>query len=157
MDNYACLLDARDLKTVQKYHSTYPVFDASISPISDHVLLGGGTSAELVTTSGGDSTFSGQFFHKVHENLMGQVKLHFGTIIIVRYHPSGKMFASAGVDGHVKMCTLPEFAYTNAPGAKPLWSRQTEEEEGDAEEYEEGEDYYEGDEETEEAAELDDI
>lgn len=156
MDQYACLLDPRDLKPIQKYLSGYPVFDASISPISDHVLLGGGTSAELVTTSGGDSTFSGQFYHKVHENLMGTVKLHFGTIICVRYHPSGKLFASAGVDGHVKVCTLPEFVTTTAPGAEPLYKKASEEEGYEEyEEYEEGE--YEEYDEDEVAPELDDI
>lgn len=161
MDQYACLLDPRDLKTIQKYHSGYPVFDASISPINDHVLLGGGTSAELVTTSGGDSTFSGQFYHKVHENLMGNVKLHFGTITCVRYHPSGKMFASAGVDGHVKLCTLPEFVTTTAPGAEPLYKKVSDEDylEGEYdEEYEEGEydeDYFEENDGV--TAELDDI
>lgn len=160
MDNYACLLDPRDLKIIQKYQSSYPVFDASISPISDHVLLGGGTSAELVTTSGGDSTFSGQFYHKVHENMLGSVKLHFGTIICVRYHPSGKIFASAGVDGHVKVCSLPEFVTSSAPGAVPLWKKGAEgEEEYDGEEYEEFEEDYYNEEEEEEAVapELDDI
>lgn len=158
MDNYACLLDPRDLKVIQKYQSTYPVFDASISPINDHVLLGGGTSAELVTTSGGDSTFHGQFFHKVHENMLGSVKLHFGTIMNVRYHPSGKLFASAGVDGHVKVCALPEFVTVSAPGAVPLYQPagfgDEDEFDEEYEEYEEGEYYEEGE---EDATELDDI
>jgi translation initiation factor 3 subunit I len=122
-DKTAKLLDSRNLKTITTYVTDVPVNDASISPRADHVLIGGGTEAQEVTTTGGQSKFEVKFYHKIFggDRPMGSLKCHFGTINSVAFHPSGLMFASGAVDGFVKLHTFDD-AYENAPGATPVWS-----------------------------------
>ena len=122
-DMSAKLIDSRDLKTITTYKADVPVNDASISPRADHVLIGGGTEAQDVTTTGGSSKFEVKFYHKVlgGDKPMGSIRSHFGTINTVAFHPSGNSFASGAVDGFVKLQTFDE-AYNSAPGAVPCWS-----------------------------------
>lgn len=122
-DKSAKLLDSRTLKTITTYTSDVPINDASIAPRADHVILGGGTEAQDVTTSGGGSKFEVKFYHKVFggNTPMGTVKCHFGTINSVAFHPNGKLFASGAVDGFVKMQTF-DFNYKESPGFNPVWN-----------------------------------
>lgn len=120
-DQSACILDSRDLKTIQTYKSDMPINDASVSPVGDHVILGGGTEAVDVTTTGGTGKFEVKFYHKVHEELLASIKCHFGTINSVQFMPNGKGFASGAVDGFVKIFHFDD-SYKNAVGAKPLWT-----------------------------------
>jgi translation initiation factor 3 subunit I len=62
-DRSAKLLDSRSLKTICTYQTDTPVNDASVSPIFDHIVLGGGTEAQDVTTTGGGSSFNAKFYH----------------------------------------------------------------------------------------------
>jgi len=119
-DKTAKLFDARDLRTIQTYASDVPVNDIAISPIADHVILGGGMDAQNVTTQGGKSTFEVKFYHKVFGDSLGSIKCHFGTINTVAFLPNGRGFASAGVDGFIKVVNFDK-AYDKTPGAKPLW------------------------------------
>lgn len=165
-DNTAKLIDSRDCKAFRTYVSNNPVNDAQISPICDHILLGGGTDAQDVTTTGG-SKFDVKFYHKVNESYLGSLNCHFGTINTLAFSPSGRGFASGAVDGFVKIYnSFPEKYYTS-PGSKPLWkhtlleSGELEEEEEDVEENEEGDDeegdVEEGDVEEGDVAEGDDV
>lgn len=120
-DCRACLLDHRDLTIMQTYESDVPINDISISPKSDHVILGGGMDAAAVTTQGGQSTFDIKFYHKVHGNQLGQLRCHFGTITAMSFHPDGRGFASASYDGLIKLFRFDE-NYGNAPGANPVWT-----------------------------------
>lgn len=119
-DCTAALLDSRNLNVVQKYQSDVPVNEASISPAGDHIILGGGMEAQDVTVAGGTSKFEVKFYHKVHGDLLGQMKCHFGTINTVTFHPNGRSFATGAVDGFIKIHTL-DGNYLETPGAKPLW------------------------------------
>jgi translation initiation factor 3 subunit I len=119
-DCSAALLDSRNLQVIQRYQSDVPVNEASISPLADHVILGGGMEAQDVTVAGGTSKFEVKFYHKVHGDLLGQMKCHFGTINSVAFHPNGRMFASGAVDGFIKLFSLDD-NYLEAPGAKPVW------------------------------------
>ena len=119
-DKTACLLDSRDLKVVQTYRNDDPINDASISPTGDHIIIGGGTEAQDVTTTGGTSKFEVRFYHKVHQHFLGSLKCHFGTINSVAFHPTGSKFASGAVDGFVKIVPFDD-SYYASPGARPLW------------------------------------
>lgn len=50
---------------LKTYQSTVPVNSAAISPIYDHVLIGGGQEASQVTTTAAKAgRFEARFFHK---------------------------------------------------------------------------------------------
>jgi translation initiation factor 3 subunit I len=119
-DKTAMLLDMRTLKTITTYRADYPVNDASISPLGDHVLLAGGTEAVDVTTTGGEDKFGVRFYHKVYSDFLGQIFCHFGTIHRVAFHPDGKGFATGAEDGFAKLHMF-EPSYFKSPGAQPSW------------------------------------
>ena len=121
-DKSAKLLDARNLKVVQTYQNDLPVNDAAISPTGDQVIIGGGTEAQDVTTTGGQSKFEVKFHHKVYGDLLGSMRCHFGTINALAWHPSGKGFCSGAVDGFVKINTFDE-NYYSSPGASSMWTK----------------------------------
>lgn len=120
-DCTAHLLDHRDLQTMQIYQSEFPINDISINPYTDHVILGGGMNADEVTTKGGVSTFEVKFYHKIHGQLLGQVRCHFGTITAMSFHPDGKGFCSGSFDGFIKSYRFSD-AIDDAPGARPIWT-----------------------------------
>jgi translation initiation factor 3 subunit I len=120
IDNSSKLLDTRNLEMIQSYKTDEPINDAAISPIADHVLVGGGVDAQEAAKTGGKGKFDLKIFHRVHGNLLGQFGAHFGTINTVAYHPSGKMIASGGHDGFVKLCRY-DGNYCRMPGTDPIW------------------------------------
>lgn len=120
-DCTAHLLDHRELQTIQIYESDFPINDISINPYTDHIILGGGMDAEVVTTKGGVSTFEVKFYHKIRGQLLGQVRCHFGTITAMSFHPDGKGFCSGSFDGLIKSYRFSD-DINEAPGARPIWS-----------------------------------
>lgn len=77
---------------------------AAISPIRNHVLLGGGQEArDVTTTSTKQGKFDARFYHLIFEEEFGRVKDHFGPINSVAFHPDGKSYASGGEDGYVRV------------------------------------------------------
>jgi len=65
-DGSAKLFDAKTLKVLKTYETGRPVNCAVISPIQEHIIMGGGEASELVTTSKLDSSqFKIRFFHQV--------------------------------------------------------------------------------------------
>lgn len=134
-DCTAKLLDPRTLQTIQTYQSDYPVNDASVSPISDHVIIGGGIDAQEAarTATGG---FSIRFHHKIYENELGSTNCHFGTVTGMQFHPTGMQFASCAADGFVKLYPFGE-GYKSSVGSVPLWPNDDAEEEEEEEEEEE--------------------
>ena len=139
-DKTACLLDMRNLRTIQTYKSNVPVNDCAISPRADHVLLAGGTEAVDVTTTGGSDKFGVRFHHKVYGELLGEVFCHFGTMHRVLFHPSGKGFATGAEDGFAKLHMF-ENSYFRSPGADPIWIPAAERDEPEDDEEEEEDDY----------------
>lgn len=125
-DTTAKLLDSRNLEVIQTYENDLPVNDASISPTSDHIIIGGGTEAQEVTTTGGSSKFEVKFYHKVYGSKpLGSIKCHFGTINSVAFHPKGTGFCSGAVDGFVKLFRF-DTVYKSSPGYTPCWTEATE-------------------------------
>jgi len=103
-DKTAKLFDARMLDHMKTYKTDRPVNSAAISPIRDHVVLGGGQEAmEVTTTSTKVGKFDARFFHLVFEEEFGRIKGHFGPINSLAFHPTGKSYSSGGEDGFVRV------------------------------------------------------
>eukprot|EP00128_Syssomonas_multiformis_P011565 Colp12_sorted_trinity150504_noHs@12230 len=103
-DHTAKLFDTADLTVLKVYRTEKPVNAAAISPIKDHVVLGGGQeAAQVTTTTTRAGKFDARFFHLVFEEEIGRVKGHFGPINSIAFHPSGKSYSSGGEDGFIRM------------------------------------------------------
>ena len=74
------------------YKTEKPVNSAAISPLKDHVLLGGGQEAVDAALYSKSGKFEARFFHLVFEEEFGRVRDHFGPINNVAFHPDGKRF-----------------------------------------------------------------
>ncbi|KAJ0408849.1 hypothetical protein P43SY_000745 [Pythium insidiosum] len=103
-DNTAKLLDVETFKVLKTYETDRPVNSAAISPIKEHVVLGGGQEAmSVTTTSGRVGKFEARFFHMVFQEEFARVKGHFGPINTIAFHPDGKSYASGAEDGYVRL------------------------------------------------------
>jgi len=106
-DNTAKLFDTESLELLKTYTTERPVNSAAISPLRDHVVLGGGQEAmDVTTTSARVGKFDARFFHLIFEEEFGRVKGHFGPINSVAFHPDGKSYSSGGEDGYVRIHTF---------------------------------------------------
>jgi len=106
-DNTARLFDTDSMNLLKTYKTERPVNSASLSPIKDHVVLGGGQEAmDVTTTSARVGKFDARFFHMIFEEEIGRVKGHFGPINSVLFHPDGKSYSSGGEDGYVRVHTF---------------------------------------------------
>lgn len=106
-DTTSKLFDAESLVCLKQYKTERPVNSAAISPIYDHVVLGGGQEAmDVTTTSTRAGKFDSRFFHLVYEEEFARLKGHFGPINSLAFHPDGKSYASGGEDGFVRIQTF---------------------------------------------------
>jgi translation initiation factor 3 subunit I len=103
-DTTAKLFDAEDLNCLKTYKTERPANSAAISPILEHVVVGGGQEAmEVTTTSAKSGKFDSRFFHLIYEEEFGRVKGHFGPINSLQFHPDGRSYATGGEDGFVRI------------------------------------------------------
>lgn len=111
-DSSAKLFDSDSLMCLKTYKTERPVNSAAISPILDHVVLGGGQDAmEVTTTSTKAGKFDSRFFHLIYEEEFARLKGHFGPINSLAFHPDGKSYASGGEDGFVRVNTFDSTYY----------------------------------------------
>ncbi|XP_055378462.1 eukaryotic translation initiation factor 3 subunit I [Condylostylus longicornis] len=111
-DTSAKLFDSESLMCLKTYKTERPVNSASISPILDHVVLGGGQDAmEVTMTSSRVGKFDSRFFHLIYEEEFARLKGHFGPINTLAFHPDGKSYASGGEDGFVRVQTFDSSYY----------------------------------------------
>lgn len=103
-DHSAKVSDVDTLQVLKTFQTERPVNSAAISPIRDHVVLGGGQEAmNVTTTSTKQGKFDARFFHLIFEDEFGRVRDHFGPINSVAFHPDGKSYSSGGEDGFVRV------------------------------------------------------
>lgn len=103
-DQTAAVFDTKTLDKLREYRSDRPLNSASISPLMNHVIVGGGQDAMNVTqTSSKAGHFEVDFHHLVYQEFMGAVKGHFGPVNSVAFCPDGKSFASGGEDGYIRL------------------------------------------------------
>lgn len=103
-DKTAALLDVNNLNCLKQYRSERPVNSACVSPIRDHVCLGGGEDAMQVTqTAVSAGHFEAKLYHMVFEEEFARFKGHFGPINTMAFHPTGTIVATGGEDGYVRV------------------------------------------------------
>ncbi|GER27620.1 eukaryotic translation initiation factor 3subunit I [Striga asiatica] len=104
LDKSAKLWDTRTLKLIKTYATERPVNAVAMSPLLDHVVLGGGQDASAVTTTDHRAgKFEAKFYDKILTEEIGGVKGHFGPINALAFNPDGRSFASGGEDGYVRL------------------------------------------------------
>ncbi|CAH9120224.1 unnamed protein product [Cuscuta europaea] len=104
LDKSAKLWDIRDLTLLKTYVSERPVNAVTMSPLLDHIVLGGGQDAlSVTTTSHRAGKFEAIFYDKILQEEIGGVKGHFGPINALAFNPNGRSFSSGGEDGYVRL------------------------------------------------------
>ncbi|KAK4419724.1 Eukaryotic translation initiation factor 3 subunit I [Sesamum alatum] len=104
LDRSAKLWDIRRLVLLKTYLTERPVNAVAMSPLLDHVVLGGGQDASAVTTTDHRAgKFEAKFYDKILTEEIGGVKGHFGPINALAFNPDGKSFSSGGEDGYVRL------------------------------------------------------
>lgn len=103
-DCTAKLFDIETLRQLKTYTTERPVNSAAISPVRDHVILGGGQEAiEVTQTAVQSGKFEARFFHLIFEEEFARVKGHFGPINTIAIHPDGRSYASGAEDGFIRV------------------------------------------------------
>lgn len=103
-DCTAKLFDIETLDLLKTYQSDRPVNSAAISPLREHIVLGGGQEAmEVTTTAQQSGKFEAQFYHMIYEEEFARIKGHFGPINTIAFHPDGRGYASGSEDGYVRV------------------------------------------------------
>ncbi|RUS72054.1 hypothetical protein EGW08_020183 [Elysia chlorotica] len=103
-DQTARLFDMETFEPLKMFKTERPVNSAAISTLHEHVVLGGGQDASMVTTTSTRiGKFDARFYHLVFEEEFGRVKGHFGPINSIAFHPDGLSYSSGGEDGYVRV------------------------------------------------------
>jgi len=103
-DGFARLYDSTSYALLKVYNTGRPINAVSISPLREEVILGGGQSADTVTTSRVDKNqFNVRFFHLIFTDEIGSIQGHFGPVNALSFSPDGEGFASGGEDGYVRL------------------------------------------------------
>eukprot|EP00736_Rhodelphis_marinus_P008456 Rmarinus@m.6153 len=103
-DTTARLFDLKSMECVKTYRTNKPVNAASLSPLMDHVIVGGGqAAADVTTTHQRAGHFAMKLFHKVFEDEIGSIKGHFGPVNALAFSPNGRSFISGGEDGFARL------------------------------------------------------
>ncbi|KAL0435229.1 UNVERIFIED_CONTAM: Eukaryotic translation initiation factor 3 subunit I [Sesamum radiatum] len=91
LDRSAKLWDMRRLKLIKTYVTERPVNAVAMSPLIDHVVLGGGQDVSAVTTTHHRAgMFEAKFYDKILAEEIGGVKGHFGPINALAFNPDGR-------------------------------------------------------------------
>jgi len=113
-DGKAKLFDIRSYECIKTYNVGRPINCSDISPLMEHIIMGGGERAEDVTTSiSTTEQFQVRFYHSIYEEELEKVLGHFGPVNSISFNPDGRSFASGGEDGYVRLRHFPESYFEN--------------------------------------------
>ncbi|PSC70882.1 eukaryotic translation initiation factor 3 subunit I-like [Micractinium conductrix] len=103
-DRTSKLVDTQSFEVMKEYKSAAPINSAALSPIFNHVLIGGGQDAAAVTTTAARAGyFEARFFHKVFAEEIANVRGHFSPINSVAFSPDGTSFVTGAEEGNVRL------------------------------------------------------
>ena len=103
-DQKCHLVDTTTFEILRTYKPERPCNTAAISPLFDHIAIGGGQDASAVTTTAGAAgKFEACFFHKLYAEEFGRVRGHFGPLNALAFAPDGRGFITGGEDGYVRL------------------------------------------------------
>lgn len=106
-DKSAVLWDVKDMAPRSTFTLDVPCNAAALSPLRDHVILGGGQEARDVTTTAASAgKFETRFYDLVGGGELGRVKGHFGPIHTLAFAPDGWGFTSGAEDGYIRLHKL---------------------------------------------------
>lgn len=92
-DNSSMIYETATLKVLKTFSTQRPVNSACISPLRNHIILGGGQEAmNVTTTSQRHEKFEVRFFHSIFEDEIARCKGHFGPINTLAWSPDGKRY-----------------------------------------------------------------
>jgi translation initiation factor 3 subunit I len=98
------LIDTKTLAIIKTYATQTPLNSAALHPTRPYVILGGGQEAmNVTTTSARQGKFEARFWHKVFEEECATLPGHFGPLNTIAVSPNGKVYASGGEDGYVRV------------------------------------------------------
>jgi translation initiation factor 3 subunit I len=103
-DGKCKLWDTKTLQCLNIYDVGRPLNACSLSPLMEHVIMGGGEPAQDVTQTGATSEqFKVRFYNSIFGTLLGSVAGHFGPVNALSFSPDGRSFVSGSEDGHVRL------------------------------------------------------
>ena len=115
-DQHAMIFNADDMEVLKDFKTERPVNSAAMSPLRDHVVLGGGQDAMSVTTTSAKvGKFDAAFYHKIYGDEIGRVKGHFGPINSLQFNPNGRQYCSGGEDGYIRMHNFDDSYFEYVP------------------------------------------
>jgi len=108
-DGTSKLFDTRSQDEIKLYETGRPINAAHVSPLMDHIIVGGGERAEDVTlTAMTTDQFKVRFYHSIFGEELGSIPGHFGPVNVLTFSPDGRSFASGSEDGFVRLHYFPE-------------------------------------------------
>merc|ERR1719198_1491054 len=103
-DQYSRLWDLESFECLKTYRTDRPLNACVISPLKDHIFLGGGQDAMSVTTTAGSrGHFECCLWEMIYEEEFGRIKGHFGPINTLAVNPDGRSYCSGSEDGYVRL------------------------------------------------------
>ncbi len=99
-DNNAKLWDATTYDLKKTYQSNRPLNAASMSPIYNHLVIGGGQEAiAAAKTSHEAGRFEIDFYHTVYQDKIGEIPRKNSAVNALAFSPDGKILASGLEEG----------------------------------------------------------
>ena len=101
-DGTCKLLHPQTFDEIRNYQFDFPCRDCCVNPLYQsednqkfHVLMCGGQDAKDVTTTGAQKGgFDMKLYNIIYNEMLANIKGHFGTVHSVAFHPDGMSFAS---------------------------------------------------------------
>jgi len=120
-DGTAKLWDTRTCEPLKTFEVGRPLNAGAISPLMNHMIVGGGESAmEVTQTTATSEQFKVRFFHSILTHELGSVLGHFGPVNALDISPDGKSFVSGSEDGFCRLHFMDESYFARTEEYRPF-------------------------------------